>query len=253
MRTIALIGPLLLLTAGLSIAQHKDVQPPVAHDGLEVYGSFRRLAHTGDTAGKVALGAIRAEPGVWGVGALAGLKGELAVADGRVLVSRGSDLNGRTEPPGPSDMATLYAGAKVSAWKAVTLPNEMDRQEFERFLEASAKKLGAAQDAPLIFRVEGVFPKLIWHVVRGRPSHAGAVTAHGGQHANPHAAMNVFEEPGNRGQLIGIYSGEALEGVVSHPGERLHLHFADGSLSRSGHVDDYSVAAGAILYLSHGR
>lgn len=253
MRTIALIGPLLLVTAGLTIAQHKDVQPSVAGDGLEVHGSFRRLAHTGDTAGKVALGAIRAEPGVWGVGALAGLEGELAVADGRVLVSRGTDHEGRVEPAKPSDMATLYAGAKVSAWSTITLPNEMNRLEFERFLASSAMKLGSAQDAPFVFRVEGAFPKLVWHVVRGRAGHGRPGTPHGGQHANPHAAMHVFDEPGSRGQLIGIHSDAALEGVVSHPGERLHIHFADRTLARSGHVDDYSVAAGAILYLPRSR
>lgn len=253
MRTIALIGPLLLLTAGLAAAQHKDVQPSAAGDGLEVHGSFRRLAHTGDTAGKVALGAIRAEPGVWGVGALAGLEGELVVADGRVLVSRGSDQKGRTEAPGPSDMATLYAGTKVSDWSQVVVPSEMNRPQFERFLQNSAEKREAAQDAPFVFRVEGAFPKLVWHVVRGRASHGHPGTAHGGQHANPRAGMHVFDEPGSRGQLIGIHSGAALEGVVSHPGERLHIHFADRTLARSGHVDDYSVAAGAILYLPRSR
>lgn len=253
MRTIALIGPLMMLAAGLAAAQHRDVQRSAAGEELEVHGSFRRLAHTGDTAGKVALGAIRAGPGVWGVGALAGLEGELVVADGRVLVSRGGDYEGRTEAPAPSEMATLYAGTKVSTWSAIRLPNEMNRQDFERFLVMSAMKLGAGQDAPFVFRVEGAFPKLVWHVVRGKVEHGRPVTAHGGQHANPHAAMHVFDEPGSRGQLIGVHSGAALEGVVSHPGERLHIHFADRALARSGHVDDYSVAAGAILYLPRSR
>jgi alpha-acetolactate decarboxylase len=46
-----------------------------------------------------------------------------------------------------------------------------------------------------------------------------------------------------------VYSGTALEGVVSHPGERFHLHFADAAATVSGHVDRYSVAAGAVLKL----
>ena len=61
--------------------------------------------------------------------------------------------------------------------------------------------------------------------------------------------MRLFRQPGARGQLIGVYSGAALEGVVSHPGERYHLHFADPGATVSGHVDRYSVAAGSVLKL----
>lgn len=61
--------------------------------------------------------------------------------------------------------------------------------------------------------------------------------------------MKVFHDPGAKGQLVGIYSGAALEGVVSHPGERFHLHYADDPATVSGHVDAYAVAAGAALLL----
>jgi alpha-acetolactate decarboxylase len=61
--------------------------------------------------------------------------------------------------------------------------------------------------------------------------------------------MRLFHQPGASGQFIGVYSGAALEGAVSHPGERFHLHFADPDATVSGHVDRYSVAAGAVLKL----
>ena len=61
--------------------------------------------------------------------------------------------------------------------------------------------------------------------------------------------MRLFRQPGASGQLIGVYSGAALEGVVSHPGKRFHLHFADPGAIVSGHVDRYSVAPGVVLKL----
>jgi hypothetical protein len=48
---------------------------------------------------------------------------------------------------------------------------------------------------------------------------------------------------------VGVYSGPALEGVVSHPGERLHIHYVDAAAAASGHVDRFSVGAGAVLKL----
>jgi alpha-acetolactate decarboxylase len=49
--------------------------------------------------------------------------------------------------------------------------------------------------------------------------------------------------------LVGFHSGEALEGVISHPGERFHVHYANGDASRSGHVDAYAVRAKSVLSL----
>ena len=103
-----------------------------------------------------------------------------------------------------------------------------------------------------MFRVEGRFPHLLWHVVTGEPGPGGGQAGHGGHgggHANQRSDLRLFRQPGASGQLIGVYSGAALEGVVSHPGERFHLHFADRDASVSGHVDRYSVAAGAVLKL----
>ena len=59
------------------------------------HGNFRRMVHTGDTQGVVALAALPAETGRWGLGATAGLKGEIVQVDGRLLVSPGSDAQGR--------------------------------------------------------------------------------------------------------------------------------------------------------------
>lgn len=254
MRCSTTIVAVLLLTPASVSAQPTN---PSAGSPLEVHGSFRRLAHTGDTSAQVKLDAIRTGPGGWGVGALAGLTGEIVVVDGRILVSRGSDPQGRTSPAQTSDAAVLYAGAVVESWHERIVPNTMTRAVFERFVEVSALEIGLSRDAPFAFRLEGILPSLTWHVVTGQAASAAATLGHGagygGTHANKHAGMHVHKESGSTGMLVGIYSGAALEGVVSHPNERFHLHVVDKSLTRSGHVDDYTVSAGAVLYLPRAR
>lgn len=96
-----------------------------------------------------------------------------------------------------------------------------------------------------------------WHVVTGEQTAGGpgaetggaAPGRHSGGHAQQRSGMKVFHSPGAPGQLVGVYSGQALDGVVSHPGERFHVHYADDKASASGHVDAYAVAAGAVLML----
>jgi hypothetical protein len=72
------------------------------------HGNFQRMMHSGNTAGQVALSALPQAPGTWGVGATAGLKGEIVQIDGRVLVSPGSDAGAAT--------AGRRAGVAVRKW-----------------------------------------------------------------------------------------------------------------------------------------
>lgn len=209
---------------------------------IGVHGNFRRMMHTGDSSAKVALAELPQSPGTWGVGALAALKGEVLLHDGRLRVSRGDDERGRTVAAAAGDAATLMVTARVSQWHDVPVPADLDQPKFEAFVREQAARLGLDLAQPFPFRVEGRFPLMTWHVV------TGAGGGHGG-HANKSSGLRVFEQPGADGLLVGFYSGEALEGVISHPGERFHVHYADGGLTVSGHVDAYAVAQGAVLKL----
>lgn len=219
------------------------------------HGDFRRIHHDGNTSGQVALSSLSQTPGCWGLGALAGLRGEIVQVDGRLLVSLGSDPQGRLGPPAAEAQAALFAGARVAAWRDVLVPRDLDRQAFEDFVKDQAKAHGLDLEQPLPFRVEGSFPRLEWHVVTGSPAAPSARADPGAPHQGPsghgrsHAEKLLFRQDGERGQLVAIYTGATFEGVVSHPGERFHLHFINAGITASGHVDHYGVAAGSTLKL----
>ncbi len=83
------------------------------------------------------------------------------------------------------------------------------------------------------------------HSPQGHGSHG----SHGSGHANQQSGLSIFRHPQASGQLVGIYSGGRLEGVVTHPGERFHLHYIDDGMTVSGHVDQYTVRAGSMLWV----
>jgi hypothetical protein len=208
------------------------------------FGSFRRLSHTGDSSGQAKLADLPNSAGSWGVGALAGLKGEVVLRDGRLLVSRGSDPHGRVDAPQAGDEVALFAAARVREWTDVRLPGDLSQPEFEAFVLERARSLGLDHGEPFPFLVQGRYPRLAWHVLDGQLATAAKHGQHGGA-----SGKRLFEQHGTSGQLVGMYSGARLEGVISHPGERFHIHYIDDAASVSGHVDAYAVSHGAILKL----
>lgn len=247
--------PLTLLTLGLPcLAPAQD---------LTAHGNFRHMMHTGETEGTIALDTLSIPSG-WGVGALAGLRGEIVIRDGTVLVSRGDDAEARVTPPKPGEKAVILAYGRVAEWQSVVIPHEMTPERLTQFIEmqAETRALDPANGFPI--RLQGRFPQLVWHVVTGealpRVAHGdhgghGGHDAHGGHgaqgggHANGASGMNIYHEDGASGEIIGVYTGAALEGIASHPGERLHLHHVSQDGTGSGHVDKIVIPAGTTLLL----
>lgn len=79
------------------------------------FGNFTRMNQSGHVGGEVALSKLPQRAGDWGLGATAGLKGEIVQVDGKLLVSPGSDAQGRVQAPQPDEQAVLFAGARVQA------------------------------------------------------------------------------------------------------------------------------------------
>ncbi len=213
---------------------------------VSAHGNFKRMMHAGDASGKIALASISRSVGTYGVGALADLKGEILVWDGRVLITLGGESgSASTQPLRGDDQAALLVFAQVKTWEQAQVPNHMTQKEFERFVIDSARSKGIDTKRPFPFLVMGEITDYVWHVVTGEAKrHGGDTQGHQG-----HASNRTFSGVGTRAKLVGFYSGEDLEGVISHPGEHFHVHYADDNLMISGHLDIFGVQKGATLLL----
>jgi len=209
--------------------------------GIRAFGDFKRMTGTGDTAGVVKLRELPAAPDAFGMGALAGLRGEVLLWEGKPLVTRGHSEKGSVEPASPADEAVMFVVAQVEAWDQIVVPNDMTQAQFEAFVLRTAASRGLDAEHAFPFVVKGDLPRVQWHVVMGSAP----------KHGDPkgHASIRAFDQAGVTAILLGFHSGAALEGVISHPGERFHVHYASRDLSVSGHVDEYRVAKGALLRL----
>lgn len=241
-----------LLCIGLGVppalAQHgAQAAAPTntVNPAVQAHGNFKRMAHRKDFAAKVALKDVETGPGLYGVGALADLAGEVTIHAGTVLISHGKRMDGAIHQREAGDaQATLLATARVHAWREIPVPGALKQADLHAFIVEQAQALGLDTSAAFPFLLRGEITNFRWHVVaEPNPHFAG----HGG--SAPMAKQ--YESSGARmvAEVVGFYSGAALEGVISHPDERFHEHLLDPALTRTGHLDAYDVAAGTVLLL----
>ena len=212
---------------------------------LIVYGNFKKMVHTSDTSGKVALASIPRSAGTYGVGALTDLTGEILIWGGEILVTPGDSTSGTTQPPGIDDQAALLVTAQIKGWNETRVIQDLTQPEFEQFVINTAHSKGIDINKPFPFIVLGEITDYTWHVVTGKAKrHGGSV-----QHGQGHATNRTFTGAKTHGKLVGFYSAEEQQGVITHPGERFHVHYADNNLKTSGHLDNFGIAKGAKLLL----
>ena len=208
---------------------------------VRVWGSMREALRQGHDEARV-VPLDEARPTSVGVGALAGLEGEVTVVDGRVLVSEGAaPVPARAATD--ADAATLLVLADVPAWTESTLPACADLAALEAAVLARLAVLGRDPGIPTPLRIRGRATALDLHVIAGNcPVANPAGPAPWRHHA---AAVDV--------ELVGVLADGAAGWLTHHTGVT-HLHAVTGGPAGelTGHLDGVALEAGATLSLPAG-
>lgn len=229
-------GALFLLFAACGTAPREFVS----------YGGMREVMRFGQTEPRAALQPF-ATTGCYGLGALAGLQGEILIDDGRVWVAREATAVVRAVA---DDQATLLVVANVPSWREVRLSAAVDLDQLETALAAAVPDADRSDGAPLPFVLEGTATHLAMHVVRGYCSHGEPAPG-----AKPPDEFTVAPDAPLPVRLVGVFA-PGREGLLTHHGTALHVHALLPGSERPaamGHVDSATVAAGAVLRVPANR
>lgn len=211
--------------------------------GVHRWGALHAVMMENDTAAVVGLDALTPDSTLIAVGAVAGLRGEITVIDGRVwlAVPGEGDVAATTIADSSNARATLLVAARVPEWREVPIEQPIPFDSLDARIAALAAGAGVDLTQPFPFVIEGPLSALEWHVVDGRRLGPGAT----GHAAHRDASVRRRLEYASAG-LAGFYS-TAHEGVWTHRGAFTHVHAAIPAAQASGHVDHVAVEAGATL------
>jgi hypothetical protein len=209
---------------------------------VRVFGALRAIMHEGRTGAQVGIAQATSTPHAYGVGALSGLRGEITIIDGLPWLAFPDGGGGIRVQSGEADgeTAALLAVANVNAWREIVIGKDIVPNELDERIEERLAANGLDIEKPIPIMVEGHCFDVSWHVLAG-----GAPGASHEAHMRA-AVTGVLREGG--GTLVGFFS-KHHEGVMTHMGQRTHLHVMTSDHAVMGHVDRAGIRAGSRLLL----
>lgn len=211
--------------------------------GFKAYGVFGRMITQRNYLAVVALKDVVDARATDAVGAVSGLRGEISMIDGRLIVSYGTDC-GAVCPSAATETATLLATASARHWRSIEIDRHLDAKAVETFIRAQAKASGLDDGKPFPFRITGAITDFVMHVnAAPNPRFKG----HGS--FDEMAITGLAKGPRLEGSVVGFYAPPPLQGVITHMGEFFHSHYVDAARTATAHLDSYGIAAGSTLML----
>jgi alpha-acetolactate decarboxylase len=211
---------------------------------FKAYGIFRRMITERNYLPVVTLKDAVGGGVTDAVGAVSGLRGEISVIEGHLIVSYGAECRSTCGSDAADETATLLATAAVRNWRAVPIVKNLDAAATQIFIREQAKAFGLDENKPFPFRITGTITNFVMHVnAAPNPRFKG----HGS--FDQMAITGLAKGPLFAGYVVGFYAPPPLQGIVTHGGDFFHSHYVDEQRLTTAHLDTYGAAAGSTLML----
>jgi acetolactate decarboxylase len=199
---------------------------------VKVAGEMRKIMQRADLSASISLDTMN-RSGLYGLGVVEGLKGEIIILDGKCYVSSIREDETKTTKTF-NIKAAMLVYQNVKAWSTTKIDRPVQTlADLERYLEDVRKKNGKSTDTPFAFQIKSVRGNINYHVINWK---AGADHTM----ANHKQFAKTGELQGEGVTILGFYSNRH-QGVFTHHGTKIHLHVLSNSSEVVGHIDNLSL------------
>lgn len=195
----------------------------------QVYGKLMEIMQQNQLQARVSLSDLTLTANSYGLGAMEGLKGEILISEGKVITSIAnpdSILMGNSNDVS----AALLVTTEVAEWNILELNSSENMKGLESLILSKADEFNLDTNDVIPFKIEATPKSLNWHIIN-----ASLATEQNHQAYKESGRTGVLEDEAVK--IIGFYS-KNHQGVFTHHGSFLHLHFITANGELMGHVDD---------------
>lgn len=213
----------------------KEMYPDV-----KIAGAMRDVMWKGELEGKIKLDTISEKEGLFGLGPVSFLQGEIIIRDGVTYVSKVVSDSTMEVQVLEGVSAPFLVSAQVSEWNDIELPSTVKSiQDVETFIDEETQK----HKRPFAFLLKGQVSQAKIHI-QNLPEGTNVSNpdeAHQGQISYSIGEENV--------EIVGFFSTQH-QGIFTHHDSYLHMHLMTEDESKMGHLDELEIEE-MRLYLPH--
>lgn len=220
---------------------------------IEYTGAQKDIFTKGKAERVISLESLAGRPGLYGIGPVEGLDGEITVLDGKPYVSKVRH-SGRVVEQTHNHGAFFLVWTEQAQWQNITIPEDVKNYiDLQNFVKTQAADAGIDTTKPFSFRLSGVPTEIKWHINVDR-TEGKAITNELFVKSKESYVTN--NEPVD---IIGFYSEH-------HPGvfianyapaikrdsglkNAIHIHFVSRTDKMTGHIDNITLGSGMALHL----
>lgn len=204
---------------------------------VQIAGAMKNVMWNGELDGIIQLDTITNQDGLYGLGPLAFLKGEILLLDGKAYVSKILENGNPNVEIQHKAKAPFFVYGNVTKWEERELPeNVIDLQSLERYIT----ELYNERTSPFIIKIEAKVAAATYHIQN---------LADGSVVTNPqeaHAGQQSFELNNEEVVIIGFYS-KNHKGIFTHHDTNMHLHIITKDKTQMGHLDELLLEDGRLF------
>ncbi|AOW22018.1 alpha-acetolactate decarboxylase [Urechidicola croceus] len=205
----------------------KSNSPRKTYPDIQIVGAMKNVMWNGQLEGVIKLDTIKNKKGLYGLGPVSFLSGELLINDGKTYISKVLSDSTMSVEKNNNISAPFFVYGNVNEWLVNKLPKNIHTiKDLEFFIDQKTKEA----QKPFAFKLIGKITNAQIHI-QNLPKGTKVSSpkqAHQGQ-----TNYNLYNEDV---EIIGFFSYEH-KGVFTHHDSLIHLHLITKDEQKMGHLD----------------
>ncbi|UJH90965.1 acetolactate decarboxylase [Antarcticibacterium sp. 1MA-6-2] len=210
----------------------------VTYPDIKIVGAMKNVMWKGELDSSIDLNSISNKNGLYGLGPMSYLRGEILINNGKSYVSRVTSDSTMTVEEEFEVSAPFFVYTNVNEWIEEELPSNIKTiPELEQYIDKKTKDF----KRPFAFKLAGQVSNALIHI-QNLPQ--------GTQVSSPteaHQGQINYQLKKEDAEIIGFFS-TGHQGIFTHHDSFLHMHLITTDERKMGHLDELEIGK-MTLYL----
>ncbi len=236
LKTLLLVLTSAMIGCTSNSPEKKNSQKSSNHNVL-IAGSMIEAVWKGELFSKIDLDTIKDKTGLYGLGPITYMRGEITINDGEIWVSRVLSEDSSSVNIEDTVSAPFLVYSNVTEWDTIPLPSTLKSiPDLEKFIDNQTH----SSPRPFAFKILGSVDSATIHI-QNLPI--------GAKVSNPkeaHAGQKKYHITSCESEIIGFFSTDH-QGVFTHHDSYLHMHLLTQDRTHMGHLDELAIKEMSLL------